>query len=189
MEVKKDVEIKVISDEESLKILGELLSNQTSRDIMKFLMNKSAYKKKISDELNVSYSLIEHHLKKMEKLGLVKITNRKLIKKGVPHKTYKITADGIFLMLNTTEEEVEKSGVLKRIFREGIKFASIGIASIGSWFITTNFQEKLEDTDLSNMTEWSGNNSFSDPITVPLIILVCGMFLIWFFEKYKKRKG
>ena len=179
MEIKKDVKIEVISDEESLKILGELLSNQTSRDIMKFLMNKSAYKKKISDKLNVSYSLIEHHLKKLEKLGLVKITNRKLIKKGVPHKTYKITADGIFLMLNTTDEEVKKSGVLKGMFREGIKFASIGIVSLVTWFLNKNII--LTDNNI-----WSYPYTINNHITIPLIVIIIGLFVVYFLEKKKK---
>jgi len=52
--LKDKTEIKIVTDDdESLKILGELLHNKTSRDLIKYLMNNSTYKNKIADELNV----------------------------------------------------------------------------------------------------------------------------------------
>lgn len=178
MEIKKDVEIKVISQEESLKILGELLSNETSRNLMRFLMNKSAYKKKISDETKLAFPLVEHHLKKMEKLGLVKITNKKLIKGGVPHKTYKITADGIFLMLNTTDEEIEKNSVIKKAFKSGIKFVGIGIVALISWTILPNDNFSMSDSQ----------NVDVGIINITLIIIIIGLVIERIFT-YKKNKN
>ncbi len=177
MEIDKNIEIEIITDDDdTLKILGELLANKTSRDLMKFLMSKSEYKKKISDELGVPFSLVEHHLKKLEKLGLVKITNKKLIKGGVLHKTYKITADGIFLMLNTTKKEIDEKGILKRIFKDSVKFVAIGIVAFSSWFYSistpTLYNEKSTEYDL----------------TIPLLIIVIGFIAEKIFSLIKKRK-
>ncbi len=182
----KDIEIEIITDEDdTLKTLGELLANKTSRDLMKFLMSKSAYKKKISDELGVPFSLVEHHLKKLEKLGLVKITNKKLIKGGVLHKTYKITADGIFLMLNTTKKEIDEKRTLKKIFKEGIKFASIGIIAGFVWMsdiINLGNTKKVYPVPF-------GESVQQDPIVLALIIVIIGLSvqLIFSYKKKKKR--
>ena len=166
MEVKEDMEIEVITDDdETLKTLGELLSNKTSRNLLKYLMHKEAYKMKISDESKIPFSLVEHHLKKMEKLGLVKITNKKIVKGGVLHKTYKITATGIFILLNHTNEEVKEKGTLKKIFKDGVKFTAIGFAGIISWIssqIILNGQsdkygfvnDELPDTVINSNNVW-----------------------------------
>lgn len=185
--MKDKTEIKIfVDDEESLKILGELLSNKTSRDLIKFLMNKSTYKKKIADELGIPFSLIEYHLKKLEKLGLVKITNKKLTKKGIFHKNYKISAEGIFITFNT-KEMIREEGILKRIFREGVKFSAIGIVSIASYFLS--FKEKVVVSD--------GYTTFSETrvpneegsFTISLVVIIIGLGIIYFLEKRKKRKN
>ena len=197
MGIEKDIEIEVIADDDSLKTLGELLASKTSRDLMKFLMNKSTYKMKISDELGVPFSLVEHHLKKLEKLGLVKITNKKLIKDGVLHKTYKITADGIFLMLNTTKEEIKEKGVLKRIFKESVKFVAVGIAGIVSWFgtqqytpviinrgVTSNFETGDILIPANTIPQVSMEPIFSFiPIIVTGVVVFSCLFLIWYTKK------
>lgn len=195
-----------MDDDEKLKIFGELLSNKTSRDIIRSLMSKSNYKKKIADELELPFSLVEHHLKKLEKLGLVKITNKKLIKKGVFHKNYKINADGIFVTFNS-KEKIEEKGILKKIFKDGIKFASIGIAALISFIITqpheievtheiiipnestsdtTPFSsEPLNQTVTSVTTEIITGDVFSQFLTV-LVVISLGVFLILFSKKKKK---
>jgi len=180
--IDKDIEIEIITDEdESLKILGELLANKTSIDLMKFLMNKTEYKKKISDELGVPFSLVEHHLKKLEKLGLVKITNKEIVKGGILHKHYTITADGIFLMLNTTKEEIKRKDILKKIFKEGIKFACIGLAAISSFMLTQ--KPNLDDGEYSFFT---GSDSID--LTIPFFIVILGLITERIFGVLKKRK-
>ncbi len=180
MEINKDIEIEVITDEdESLKILGELLANKTSIDLMKFLMNKTEYKKKISDELGVPFSLVEYHLKKLEKLGLVKITNKEIVKGGKLHKNYTITADGIFLMLNTTKEEIKRKDILKKIFKEGVKFASIGVAAIGTFLFS---KDKL----YSNDDSWTAFEQTNLSVELALTIVIFGLVILYLLEKKKK---
>jgi len=190
LEIDKNIKIEIITDEDdTLKTLGELLANKTSRDLMKFLMSKSTYKMKISEELGVPFSLVEHHLKKLEKLGLVKITNKKLIKGGVVHKTYKITADGIFLMLNTTKKEIDEKGVLKKIFKDSVKFVAIGIVGMVTYFI--NFKEKIiestPDIDLSTDNIIYSSNHF-ESLTISFGVIIIGLIFYIIIKKKKKRK-
>lgn len=59
--------IKVFSSEdEKLKLLGELLSNKSSRDIIKLLMNEEQYTNEMANKLDLRPNLVIHHLKKLE---------------------------------------------------------------------------------------------------------------------------
>ena len=70
------------SEDEKLKMLGELLSNKSSRDIVKLLAYEEMYINEISKKLDMRSSLVIHHLKKLRALGLLQITNKKIVRKG-----------------------------------------------------------------------------------------------------------
>ena len=128
--------IKIFSSEdEKLKKLGELLSNQSSRDIIKLLIEKEMYTKEIADKLDLRVNLVIHHLKKLEELELLQIENKEITKKGIDHKHYRINPY-FFLAPSGTEEEIQKKGTLKKIFKDGIKFMVVGIGSLTSYFIS-----------------------------------------------------
>ena len=92
--------IKILeSGDERLKILGELLSNDTSRKIIKALIQNTMYTNQISKELNIRVSLVIHHLKKMESLGLLDITEKKIVKRGVKHRFFQMRP-ALFLFLD-----------------------------------------------------------------------------------------
>ena len=135
-----DDKIKVFdSDDKSLKLLGELLSNDTSRRIIKLLIENESYTNEISKKLDIRVSLVIHHLKKLEELGVLEITHKQIVKKGNDHRYFRMVP-GLFLAPSKSKEEIEKSGFLKKIFKEGIKFSSIliafGFASIWYEFLS-----------------------------------------------------
>jgi len=169
--------IKVFASDDNLKSLGELLSNDSSRKIIFNLMNQAMYTNEIATTLDMRVSLVIHHLKKMEELGMVTITEKKIKRKGQEHRFFKINSD-IFVTINKTKEDIEKQGILKRIFRDGIKFAVIGFIGILSWVhMTTTHIEYVE-----NSTDYT--------YTTPLLIIVIGLIVVRIWEKYeKKNKG
>lgn len=190
--------IKVFASDDNLKSLGELLSNEASRKIMLNLMTREMYTNEIATKLDMRVSLVIYHLKKMEDLGLLKITEKNLIQKGQKHRFFKIDSD-IFVTVNKTKEEVKETGLLKRIFRDGIKVAVITFAVLASWKSTTLtvFEDKIEPptggsfeiVDMINKTkdvlESTDNIQGDYFIFVPIIIISCSIFLIWFTKKYK----
>jgi len=90
--------VKVFSSEdEKLKILGELLSNKSSRDIIKLLIRREMYTNEIAKKLELRVNLVIHHLKKMESIGLLEITNNKITRKGEEHRYFRIPP-GILVM-------------------------------------------------------------------------------------------
>lgn len=108
----EDIKI-FISEDQKLKLLGELLSNESSRKIMKFLTTQESYTNNIATSLDIRVNLVIHHLKKMDELGILIITNKKIIKKGKEHKFFKINPK-ISLLLDLDKDKVQKNNFLKK---------------------------------------------------------------------------
>ena len=191
------------SDDEKLKILGELLSNKSSRDIIRLLIEKEMYTNEIVKKLELKVNLVIHHLQKMELIGLLEITNKKIIRNGEEHRFFRIPL-GMLIFPEKSEDET-KNGILKKFFKEGIKFAAIGFAAIIS-FITTMPKKKQtiesyiidnEPSDFSDASEITiekinavinSDITYSDhitQITTLIIVIGLGLFLIWYSKKNK----
>ena len=171
------------NDDHSLKLLGELLSNQVSRDIIKLLIEKEMYANEIANKLDIQFNLISHHLKKMGELGLLSVNEKRIIKKGQMHKYYKINP-GIFLLPNHTKDKVYDKGILKKIFKESVKFASIVVAGITTWFIST--------FHFASLDEWkSGEQIYNDvdlsPLVISLLVIIIGLVIERVYSITKKK--
>jgi len=176
--------IKVFASDDNLKSLGELLSNDTSRLIISNLMTQEMYTNEISTKLDMRVSLVIHHLKKMQDLGMLHITNKKIKRKGVEHRFFKINFD-IFITVDKTKEDLEKKGLLKRIFRETIKFTAIGIAAVSSWVFSKFFLFTNEGIVITDTTDGIQLSTGSD-FTLPLIIIIIGLIIEIIFSKKKR---
>ena len=175
-EKSKDVDkIKVFSsDDEKLKVLGELLSNKSSRDIIRLLIEKEMYTNEIAKKLELRPNLVIHHLQKMESIELLEIKNRKITRKGEEHRFFKIP-QGMLIVPNESYE-IKENGFLKKIFKDGIKFAVIGISAfIASWIFPS-------DAHLQGSTR-------VEPIiptaSIPYLIIIMGLLVMW-IEKKKR---
>jgi predicted transcriptional regulator len=62
------------TDDEKLKAIGEILSSDPSRKILKLLFNQALTANQISQKIEVSLPLAIYHLKKMQESGVIKIT-------------------------------------------------------------------------------------------------------------------
>lgn len=199
--------IKVFSsDDEKLKILGELLSNKSSRDIIRLLIGKEMYTNEIATKLDIRSNLVIHHLKKLEDLGVLEITEKKISKKGNKHRHFRMNSY-LFLAPNSIQDEKKDRGILKRIFKEGIKFVAVGVAASIS-FITTQPRKIDVINDVNMPTEFeSGTTPFSSEITnqttvtvtseitlgdvfsqilIVSVVISLGLFLIIFSKKEKR---
>lgn len=179
--------IKVFSsDDDKLKILGELLSNKTSRDIIKLLIDKEMYANEIARKLKLRRNLVIHHVRKMEAIGLLEITNKKIIRNGEEHRFFKIPRS--MLIVPNESTEIRKNGILKKIFKDGIKFVSVGIAGIITWFGTQQKSILMPGEE----TNYSGDVYvpvlIDEPLSLIQIAVTCaivgiGLFLTWFSKK------
>jgi len=178
----ENIKIKVFGyDDESLKTLGQLLSNETSRKIIMLLINEEMYLNEISKKLGIQMNITKFHLKKLVDVKLVTITNKKITKKGIDHDHYKMISN-IFLKLDNTKEDMENSVFLRRIFKDSIKFALVGIAGILPFIIKFKNEIVPNEHQLSSISK----SINLDPIIISLIIVIIGLFIIYLLEKRKK---
>ncbi len=170
--------IKVFSSEdEKLKILGELLSNKSSRDIIRLLIEKEMYTNEIAKKLELRTNLVIHHLQKMEAIGLLEITNKKITRKGEEHRFFRIP-QGMVIVPNE-KIIIKKNRFLKKIFRAGIKFASIGLAGIVSFFISNS----LLTIDKWSSPYQSNSEEILTSVIIGLIVIIIGLII---YIKLKK---
>jgi len=172
--------IKVFASDDNLKALGELLSNDSSRSIIYNLMTKEMYTNEIATTLDMRVSLVIHHLKKLEDLGLLEITEKKIKRKGQEHRFFQIKSN-IFVVLDNTKEEIKEKGILKKIFNTAVKLSVIALVSIGA-FLTPNifYQSELRVIEQGKMPDFSEVNS-----STILLLLVIAILLILYFRKKK----
>ena len=182
----KDItKIKVFgNDEDSLKTLGQLLSNETSRKIILCLNGHEMYINQISKACGIQMNLTIYHVKKLEELGLVTITEKAIVRKGVDHKFYKMIPN-MFVNATQTKQEMQEKGFFKKIFKEGIKFTSIGIIGFLTFIIQLKKEvEPSADQFAANDDIIISNNS--EPLISSLLIVIIGLLIIYFLEKRKR---
>ena len=124
--------IEIISThDEKAKIVGEILSNDTSRTILN-LLNSSNEKtlNQIAQETGLSLSLVTHHLKRMQSVQVVKINRVGRSVKG--HKMNYYSATNQSFLITPTKEPINS---VKSSLRKFSKFVAIGMAGVVSWMI------------------------------------------------------
>lgn len=166
MESEDKPEVKIIHNfDESLKVLGGLLHNDTSRKIITQLMIRPYYKNELANALSTQYSLIEHHLKKMESIELVKKTSKKIGPKSEKdHIFYEITLEGVYILFRACDEGQFDSKVrLTRIFKKGITLTAVATPAIITFALT--------DMPLFLNFENFTNTTSPFPLLVPLSVL------------------
>lgn len=180
--------IKVFSsDDEKLKILGELLSNKSSRDIIKLLTDKEMYTNEIANKLDMRANLVIHHLKKLQELGLLEVKSKKIVKKGNEHKHFRMIPN-LFIAPNYNQEKMEEKGILKKIFKKGIKFASIGISAIISYAIIGFAFDSHQVLEPIGYVEPSIPLKDFWNIIIPTFVIITGLIVERIFSYRKKRK-
>lgn len=172
------------SEDEKLKILGELLSNKSSRDIIKSLIEKEMYTNEIAKKLELRVSLVIHHLQKMESIGLVEITNKRIVRKGEEHRFFKIPP-GMLIVPNKSKENIN-DGFFKIVFHS-VRFVVIGIASIFSGIFSSFISLPKQEYDPSYPIPLIPEVSYF-PLTVSLTVIILGLVIERIFRT-KRKKG
>ena len=178
--------IKIFSSEdEKLKLLGELLSNKSSRDIIKLLIDKEMYTNEIVKKLDLKVSLVIHHLQKMESIGLLEITNKKIARNGEEHRFFRIPT-GMLIVPNKSEEDTN-NGFLKKIFKKGVKFAVIGGIALFVWINTTLHKNSQVDDSEFIIGDILDIPFYQESSFFPLLIIIIGLIVDRIIS-YKKNK-
>jgi len=122
------------TDDEKLKAMGEILSTDASRQILKLLFNESMTANQISQKTDLSLPLVIYHLKKMQDANVVKITNVGKNIKSHDMKFYTLDKFAIVIVPPEMSGKVKESKSLFNTFSRIHRFATLGAVSIAAWF-------------------------------------------------------
>lgn len=160
-----------ISDSNLAK-LGLVLRNEKCRKIIIILTEKEMYVSQIAKELKIGINIVSDQLKILRELNLVDVTRKPIKRRCNDHNFYRMKND-IFVSI------VPEENKMKRIFKDGIKFASIAIVAVFSGLVL--IQEKISNDVDIDLKFYNVDN-----LVLPLIIIIIGLNIILFFEKRKK---
>lgn len=168
-----NTKIKVFgTDDESLKTLGQLLSNETSRKIIQVLTQEEMYTNQISKKLGIQMNITIFHLKKLEELGLVTVTHKRIVKKGVDHKYYKMIPN-MFVTSTQTKKEVHKNGFLKKFFKDNVKILTVSLV-FASWFFSNKILEGFDLQGVDSSPIQINKDSLSVVVGLIVILILLG---------------
>lgn len=133
VDLKEKIEI-LSTEDDKIKSIGEILSNDSSRNILKLLLDDTMTANQIAQKAGISLPLAIYHLKKMQDLEIIGVATAK-----ENDTKYYTSTKFAFIITSTKASEMAKSSKslfnsLKKIYR----FVAIGIAGIVSWVTLQN---------------------------------------------------
>ena len=138
--------VEILSTEDlKLKSIGEILSSDSSRAILKILFNDSLTANQISQKTEISLPLVIYHLKKMQDTGVVKITSVGKNTKSHDMKFYTVDKLAIVILPAMMSEPAKKSKSLFNSFTRIHRLATLGGVSIAAWFSSQIIQMRTND--------------------------------------------
>ncbi|MDE2591156.1 MAG: winged helix-turn-helix transcriptional regulator [Patescibacteria group bacterium] len=151
MNIPEKIEI-LSTNHKKIKLIGEILSNESSRIILELLSDNMMTTSQLAQKTEVTLPVILYHIKKMQDIGLVRVSKIEKNSKEHDMKYYQATKFAIIILPPKISLKAKSSKLLFRSFKSIYKFGAIGISAMGSWFIT----QYVQDTGVQNNT--SGSN-------------------------------
>ena len=151
-------------EDQKIKQVGELLSNDASRKILKLLFKNSLTASDIAKEADLSLPLVMYHLKKMQDANMVRVTNVGKTIESKDTKRYTTTKFAIVIVADSVKEKVKESKSIKRGFSGLYKFASIGIVSGAAWFASMFAQQRDKEASIAPIEEMSQSESIASDV-------------------------
>lgn len=142
-----DVEI-ISTDDDKIKLVGEIFSNDSSRKILKLLSSDNEMTaNEIAQKNNMSLALTIHHLKRMQTAKMIKVSKTGISAKGQEMKYYAATNQSFLITPEKSTHLVIDS--LKKFS----KFAAIGMAGLVSWITLKPDGSKYSQPHESGQTD------------------------------------
>lgn len=132
------------TEDQKMKAIGEILSSDSSRAILKILFDDSLTANQISQKIEISLPLVIYHLKKMQESGIVKITSVGKNTKSHDMKFYTVDKLAIIILPSKMSEPAKKSKSLFNSFTRIHRLATLGGASIAVWVSSQIIQKGME---------------------------------------------
>ena len=189
MDVNKEVpKVKILSlraTDDSLKKFCEVGANATGRKILLALTEKEGYLNEIAQKVGITVPTLLNHMQKLKDIGLLTTICKPISRKTKEHNYFILNPD-VFVSLTSLTPEEEQSK-FKRIFKEGIKFVSIGFASVVSFLVAS------ESDFTSSSSSWGERHDLVTenplfPFVIFLGVLSVGLILEIIYTQIKKNR-
>ena len=156
--------VEIIStDDEKIKSIGELLSSDSSRNILKLLFDQVLTANQIAQKTEISLPLVIYHLKKMQEMGIVKITNIGKNIKTQDMKFYTSSKFAIVILPSNVTEKAKTSKSLANSFKAIYRFGSIAVAAVATWF-ASRIAQNVQTNPNANMPSTTGEPAITNSI-------------------------
>jgi DNA-binding transcriptional ArsR family regulator len=138
------------TEDEKLKAIGEILSSDPSRKILKLLFNQALTANQISQKIEISLPLVIYHLKKMQESGVIKITKVGQNTKSHDMKFYTVDKFAIVILPTEMSTPAKKSKSLLNSFTRIHRMATLSAVSVAAWFSSQFIQKNMAQQVLSD---------------------------------------
>lgn len=156
--------VEIIStDDEKIKSVGELLSSDSGRNILKLLFDQVLTANQIAQKTEISLPLVIYHLKKMQDMGIVKITNIGKNIKTQDMKFYTSSKFAIVILPSNVTEKAKTSKSLANSFKAIYRFGSIAIAAVATWF-ASRIAQNVQTNPNANIPGTTGGPAITNTI-------------------------
>lgn len=171
-------------------MIGEILSNESSRSLFRLLISNELTAYQLVQKTNLSLSLVLHHLNKMQSSGIVKISKISQTSRNQNMKHY-TAKSGIMILPQTASEKAKSSKTFQNSLRRIMRFSSIAIGGIISWFLTlsTVSEPTMPRPTLPPYIPTSDTAfqfEFFWPVTISLTIVIIGLVIERILSSLKK---
>jgi predicted transcriptional regulator len=168
MGINEKIEI-LSTDDERIKAVGELLSSDSSRTILKLLFNEQMTANQIAQKTEISLPLVIYHLKKMQEAGVVKIAQTGKNTKSHDMKYYTVDKFAIVILPSGMTEKAKSSKSLHNSFNRIYRFATIGGTALAAWFSSQFIQQKnqvivSDNARLDEMIQEASEKALQAPV-------------------------
>ena len=180
--------------DEKLKFLGKILNNDSSREILLLLIEKEMTANEIAIQMKLSLPLVLYHINQMIQSGIVIVSKTFTNSKNQPMKYYSAKS-GIVILPEKDSIKAKESKSFSKSLKKVMKFASVGVAGITSWFSIRyfQFQQNVQSNDITTGYEYVEGSSFDwfaidNEIWIPIIVTSVIIISLSYFITRKFRQ-
>lgn len=167
--VESEVQI-VSAEDEKIKLIGNMLFTDTSRKILRLLLQEELSAGQIAQKSEMLISLAMYHLEKLQQAGLVKITKTAKSSKGHEVKYYG-PSKMVVVIFPKDSSSIAKRGIFGFLNKK-CRLAIIGLAGIVSAMISQNVPLEPTHGDALYAAQASPL-----PLLIPVLILCSGLLI------------
>lgn len=184
-EIHEKVEI-LSTDDEKIKLIGSLLSNDASRNILKLLFEHEMTANEIAQKTGILLSLVIFHLQRMQEAGIVTISKIGKNSKGHDMKYYGTTKLALIILPSKFSDRAKNSKSLNNSLNRIFRFTAIGLGGLVSWLMLY-LQNLQQEPTHGGVVPPPGDvtvNAFV--VVVPLTVVLIGLIIERIILEIKK---